>query len=1008
MADEHPTRELGEPSPLRLRQTDQAPPDATSVADAGFASAMRRSVEFADLADGRARIEALISQETIRARLFGRERNPVRVGRFDVLKRVGAGGMGVVFEGYDADLDRKVAIKLVNGLGPAGPRKERARLLREAQAMARLSHPNVVQVYEVGPHEDQLFLAMEYVDGLTLGAWLDQRRRSVRAVLDMFVQAGRGLAAAHEANIVHRDFKPSNVLIDQHGRARVVDFGLARPTTPPTEEKRPPDWSTPQQSSRRNDSSIRRTEPLTRTGSVTGTPAYMAPEQHAGGVIDARADQFSFCVALFEALHSVSPFEGDTALARALNVAKGEITAVHRWRWIPRRVRRAVLRGLSVDPDNRFPSMHELVDVLEPRLHRRHVVVGATMAAAVIATVGLATHEAPCASIDHELADVWNDETQMAARNAFAATQLSYADAAWTTTAAAIDQYASEWLRARGHSCEATLVHRTQSERALDRTTSCLDRRKNTLRVQIQAFASADQHLVERASQVVASLPAIATCTNPTFMARELDLPDDPQTVTQLRAQLDSVAVLEASGDYHSALTRTRPLVEQARATAYEPLLGEALYRQATVEQQLGLDVATVSLEDALDAAEGSGHDELAADVWIARVDAAARLGEQPRRSQEWSRRAHAAVRRLRHDPRRTAALYEADAAALQRLAQPDAAIASLRRALELYASDPASTSALVRTQRELAHALLAAEQLDAAEQYVTEAIANQRNLSGPQHPDVGRLFALRGLIRLERGDHDPGRRDFADAREILQAAGIDRELADLLRRLAHLDLMQGRLEAAEGNAVESLRLYERIHHAAHLDVARALEVQARVALYQGRPNDARHLLERGLLIQAQGELSVRVNASTLYYLGRAWLGESNLAEANAAFERAAEMAGREAGTSTYVHALILKGQGEAHLAAGRFDDARRVLEQAQGQLAAYPGHDEIVAAELDWSLARVVATTDPPRAVALAQRARTTFTTLGAAWKPSRKDITQWLNKMDASTPPPNGKQKP
>ncbi|TPV97258.1 MAG: serine/threonine protein kinase [Myxococcales bacterium FL481] len=302
-----------------------------------------------------------MTQELVRARLFGEMPTPVQIGRFNVIERIGVGGMGVVYAGYDADLDRKVALKRLHAPSRDNRVEARGRLRREAQAMARLSHPNVVPVYEVGLDDGQLFLVMEYVDGVTLAQWMQQRRRTVASVLDVFVQAARGLAAAHDAGLVHRDFKPENVLVDRHGRARVVDFGLARgaPATDDTTATYPgalarsadrPAWH----------------EALTRTGSVAGTPAYMAPEQQDGGVVDARADQFSFCLALHEALHRVMPRGGATPLRSARTQSDG-VDATRRWQWVPRRVRRALARGLQLDPRDRFGSMHELVHQLEPR-----------------------------------------------------------------------------------------------------------------------------------------------------------------------------------------------------------------------------------------------------------------------------------------------------------------------------------------------------------------------------------------------------------------------------------------------------------------------------------------------------------------------------------------------------------------------------------------------------------------------------------------------------------------
>jgi serine/threonine protein kinase len=216
------------------------------------------------------------------------------VGRYVILSRLGGGGMGVVYAAYDPDLDRKVAIKLLRpGRRTDAASEGRARLMREAQAMARLDHPNVVGVLDVGTFEDQVFIAMELVDGLSLMHWMRQGHRW-RDVRERFIQAGRGLAAAHAAGIVHRDFKPDNVVIGKDGRARVLDFGLARAakSEADTEETAGPDGDV---SVRSGSGSLERT--LTQTGSLLGTPSYMSPEQWTSQPADAKSDQFSFCVA---------------------------------------------------------------------------------------------------------------------------------------------------------------------------------------------------------------------------------------------------------------------------------------------------------------------------------------------------------------------------------------------------------------------------------------------------------------------------------------------------------------------------------------------------------------------------------------------------------------------------------------------------------------------------------------------------------------------------------------
>lgn len=292
-----------------------------------------------------------------------------RVGRFAILRELGRGGMGQVFLAYDETLDRKVAVKVLHG-GTHHADAER-RFRREAQAMARIAHPNVAAIHEVGVMSGRVFIAMELIPGQTLREWTGEPGRDWRAILAMYVQAGRGLIAAHRADIVHRDFKPENVLVGTDGRARVLDFGLARMAASQTGE-RDASATGPE----RESSGFAGTEPplplgsepLTRVGSIMGTPVYMSPEQHDGRAADARSDQYNFCVALYEALYGTLPFEARTmsrlmAAKRAGPPAQprglaAELVSVHE----------LLVRGLAVDAEARWPSMTELVDELEAHI----------------------------------------------------------------------------------------------------------------------------------------------------------------------------------------------------------------------------------------------------------------------------------------------------------------------------------------------------------------------------------------------------------------------------------------------------------------------------------------------------------------------------------------------------------------------------------------------------------------------------------------------------------------
>ena len=299
------------------------------------------------------------------------------IGRYLVLERLGAGAMGVVYAAYDPELDRKIALKLLRPQTAKGDvARRQARMVREAKAIAKLSHPNVVAIFDVGVHEGQVFMAMEHLAGGTLSEWMAAKKRSWRDIVKMFVEVGKGLAGAHVEGLVHRDFKPDNVLLDKNGVPKVVDFGLVRLSAGAPELT---DSGALRESSSRIEPQPA-TPPtfaagtaLTRTGALTGTPAYMAPEQFAGKPVDARTDQFAFCVALFEALYGERPFAGTNVIALADSVITGRIREAPKGAEVPAWLRRVVARGLATTPEARWPSMETLAGALadDPAIKRR-------------------------------------------------------------------------------------------------------------------------------------------------------------------------------------------------------------------------------------------------------------------------------------------------------------------------------------------------------------------------------------------------------------------------------------------------------------------------------------------------------------------------------------------------------------------------------------------------------------------------------------------------------------
>ncbi|HWB77856.1 MAG TPA: serine/threonine-protein kinase, partial [Nannocystaceae bacterium] len=360
--------------------------------------------------------DAIVAAE-VKAALFGQSAAPLHIGRFRVVKAIGQGAMGTVWLCRDDELARDVAVKLLRGR-PSDERAQ-ARMIREARALARLSHPNVVVVHEVGTSDRGVHVAMEHVRGTTLGRWLEQPRTPAQ-ILAVLVQAGRGLAAAHRVGVVHRDFKPDNVLISEEEgafRARVVDFGLAR-TDELDDDHGADELAAP--------------IGLTRTGALIGTPAYMAPEQLERGTAGPASDQFAFCVTAFEALQGTRPFTGDSPEALLAAIGRGPAKLAAR---IESRARAAIERGLTRDAAARWPSMDALLAELAPPSRRSRVLVagGAIAIAGVAIAWGIARQD-PCPDDPRLLADAWDEPTRARVEQAFATSTAPYAAAVWAST----------------------------------------------------------------------------------------------------------------------------------------------------------------------------------------------------------------------------------------------------------------------------------------------------------------------------------------------------------------------------------------------------------------------------------------------------------------------------------------------------------------------------------------------------------------------------------------------
>jgi tetratricopeptide (TPR) repeat protein/predicted Ser/Thr protein kinase len=542
-----------------------------------------------------------------------------RIGRFVVEQRLGAGAMGVVYAARDPDLDRRVAIKLVRPESGGDPRAQ-GRLQREARALAKVSHPNIVAIHEVGEHRGQVFLAMEHVQGPNLRAWQEQGLHTPAEVLGMYLQAGRGLAAAHVAGLVHRDFKPENVLLDETGRARVVDFGLVGhdEVGRRSELER---WST----------TISSTLVITRTCSLVGTPAYMSPEQLEGGEVDHRSDQFGFCVALYEALHGQHPFDDTSLTSLRRSVLGGRLRPPPKRSPVPVWIHRLLVRGLAVAPDDRHVSLDALLDALSrdpAAMRRRWLAVGGLVLAVSVVTYTLARQgvdepRARCERAADELTALWKPERRAAIGEAMAAAGSSYGRRAWAQVEPGLEAYSIAWAEARTGTCMAYAAG-LESDRQHDLRVACLARRHAAFEALLEVLVEPTHEDVVNASLAVASLPSIASCADIEALTSALPPPEEPEVAAAVeghRYMLARVHEYEVLGRFDQARALANAVLGSAEATAYPPLEAEALLALGALElASWHYEAADAVLSRALEVGLRIDHVEVAAEAFARRI----------------------------------------------------------------------------------------------------------------------------------------------------------------------------------------------------------------------------------------------------------------------------------------------------------------------------------------------------------------------------------------------------
>jgi eukaryotic-like serine/threonine-protein kinase len=942
------------------------------------------------------------------------------VDRYIIVDEIGQGGMGVVYKAFDPELGRPVALKLLRTRSGASD-VLRGRLLREAQALARLAHPNVIAVHDVGTVADDVFIAMEFVDGVTLRHWLRESARSQRAILDTFLAAGEGLSAAHRAGLVHRDFKPDNVIVGADGRVRVLDFGLARsassddegaaPAAPASTEAAA---SPPSAVRARDDAadanrsvespSVDHLRPaLTRAGMVMGTPRFMAPEQRNGLTVDERADQFSFSLSLYEAIEGCSPF-GASLTEIETNISDGMVPDLTSSKRTPRWLQKVLLRGLMPRAEQRYASMDELLVALraDPRQARRdrgRVLVPLALAALALVGWRLVQRREvhACAGAEAKLAGIWDAPRREAIRAAFHRSDKSYAATALSTIERVFDDYTKTWVKTHVDACEATNVRREQSQEMLDLRMTCLSDRLLQLKTLSDLYATADAGIVEQAAQSAQSIPSLDLCSDAAALRAPMLPPRDATTqhrVDAVRASLARASALDLAARYEDGLSVTKAALADAAKLGYAPVTAEAELRFGLLLGGHG-DYAEASnaLHRAFVAALEGHHDEAAAAAATSLIQAVGERQAHYDDADRWAAVSEALLGRLQHKDELLGALYTNRSLLRERESKYDEALRDAQLALELKQRmlGPEHYSVAI-TQHQLGNVHEArAEYAEALASYQS-AYAIERKTLGSEHPLLIKSLVGMADVYGESGQHERAlamyERALVDLRRIradhpslpMVYNNMGEELRVLGRSAEAMERFQSAFESWQKQLGPSFETTVALNNIAETDLELDQPAQA---------------LTHFLRAQQMCEQTLGARHSwcgtNLAGLGEAYrrLGKSE--PALDSFRQALTILEAAHGPKNMKLVPALLGMGHTLGASHAGAAATAPLERALAICEAEPG-DGIALANVRLALAETLAPSERTRARTLAEEARAQFQKSGARQRKSLAEADVWL----------------
>ncbi len=898
------------------------------------------------------------------------------VGRYEIIERLGEGGMGVVYAGRDPTLDRRIAIKFLHESADGShlSSTRQRRLLREAKTMAQLSHPNVATAYDVGTFHGRVFVAMELIDGVTLRDWLAAEPRSWKEIWSVFEGAGRGLAAAHSAGVVHRDFKPENVMVNRDGRARVTDFGLAASAT----ELAPA-------SDTDDDGDEALDEPrLTRTGAILGTPRYMSPEQHLGRAADERSDQFSFCVALWEAACGSEPFAGANMaeLAAAVTSGRLEDSAASR---LPRHRREALRRGLRVAPDQRFASMDALLSALarDPTATSRRFALGALLVAGV---AGLAVLILPgsrndaataCAHSADGLTRVWNDQRKASIRESFIATRAPFAGKMAQAFTDRIDQLGRNWTAMRTDNCNSTRVRGEQSDELMDLKMACLDQQLGGLDALANAFShDVTASMVEKALGAADALPSIDQCADAKQLRALMPLPADPLKRKDIAAARKGLYQLKADRQAgRLSLERATALLETATAIDYPPLTADVMTEQA---EQMALvnhfADAIATLERAVQQHARAGDDRGQAQDWIQLTHAALQATSDTKQARTYLEAAKAALARGGIDDK--ADIYRLEGLVLAVEGRFDDARKKMHQAVEEERKVPSSTPyelLLLRTGE--VNATAQAGDMKAAIDQYRSLIADVATELGPDHPMVADLQHNLASILVNVGRTQEAE---AIARRSLETrlrtrARDSSAVGDALVMMGKVEYRQGKLQDALDDFERARPIVEKSWGKDQPDYADLLQFKANVLAKLGRDDEADQLYAESLDIysKALGPKHPQVGLA-LNNIGDQYIQAKKWDKARSYIQRSYDVFRNSLGEDHPVLLASFAELAQISIGAGDLSAARKWIAKGRA-LAARAAVDPEILLTLDFLAAteRVESGRDPKGGLEQARKIR-------------------------------------